>query len=40
MATIEATAVEPAFCGLFPHPPIIVPEVGRDRLADCVFEIR
>ena len=28
-------AVEPAFCGLLPHPPIIVPEVGRDRLEAC-----
>ncbi len=26
---------EPPFCGLLPHPPIIVPEVGRDRLEDC-----
>ena len=25
----------PAFCGLLPHPPIIVPEVGRERLEDC-----
>ncbi len=28
-------ADEPVFCGLLPHPPIIVPEVGRERLADC-----
>ncbi len=28
-------ALEPAFCGLLPHPPIIVPDVGKDRLADC-----
>ncbi len=27
--------VHPAFCGLLPHPPIIVPEVGRERLDDC-----
>jgi len=26
---------KPTFCGLLPHPPIIVPEVGRDRLEDC-----
>ncbi|MCP3958083.1 MAG: hypothetical protein GY719_09540 [bacterium] len=24
-----------AFCGLLPHPPIIVPEVGRERLEEC-----
>ena len=29
------TPVDPAFCGLLPHPPIIVPEVGRGRLDDC-----
>lgn len=29
------TPLEPSFCGLFPHPPIVVPDVGRDRLADC-----
>lgn len=29
------TAVQTAFCGLLPHPPIIVPEVGRERLDDC-----
>lgn len=29
------TAAQPAFCGLLPHPPIIVPEVGRERLEDC-----
>lgn len=23
------------FAGLHPHPPIVVPEVGRDRLAEC-----
>ena len=27
--------IEPAFCGLLPHPPIIVPEVGRERLEEC-----
>ena len=27
--------VHPAFCGLLPHPPIIVPEVGGERLDDC-----
>ncbi len=26
---------EPVFSGLMPHPPIIVPEVGRERLAAC-----
>lgn len=25
----------PALCGLMPHPPIVVPAVGRDRLEDC-----
>ncbi len=30
------TTVQPAFCGLLPHPPIIVPEVGRGRLDDCM----
>lgn len=25
----------PAFSGLLPHPPIVVPEVGRAQLADC-----
>ncbi len=29
------TAVQPAFCGLLPHPPIVVPEVGRERLDGC-----
>ena len=29
------TVVRPAFCGLLPHPPIVVPEVGRERLDDC-----
>lgn len=29
------TTVRPAYCGLLPHPPIVVPEVGRERLADC-----
>ena len=29
------TKVEPAFCGLLPHPPIIVPDVGGERLDDC-----
>lgn len=29
------TTIAPAFCGLLPHPPIIVPEVGRDRLDEC-----
>ncbi len=28
------TTIQPAFCGLLPHPPIIVPEVGRERLDD------
>jgi len=35
MATPEATVLEPAFCGLFPHPPIVVPDVGRERHDDC-----
>ena len=30
------TSVHPAFCGLLPHPPIIVPDVGRERLKDCL----
>ena len=25
----------PTFCGLFPHPPIVVPAVGRERHAEC-----
>ncbi len=29
------SALIPAFSGLLPHPPIIVPEVGRTRLAQC-----
>lgn len=29
------TAFEPTFCGLMPHPPIIVPSVGGDRHAEC-----
>ncbi len=29
------TMLDPAFCGLLPHPPIIVPDVGRERLDDC-----
>ena len=33
--TATAAALEPAFCGLFPHPPILVPDVGGDRIADC-----
>lgn len=28
-----------AFCGLLPHPPIIVPEVGRGRLGDCMSTV-
>ena len=31
----DMTRLEPAFCGLLPHPPIVVPEVGGDRLAEC-----
>ena len=27
--------LQPAFCGLLPHPPIILPEVGRERLDGC-----
>ncbi len=34
-APATAAALEPAFCGLFPHPPIVVPDVGGDRIADC-----
>ena len=30
------TSTQPAFCGLLPHPPIIVPDVGRERLGDCM----
>ncbi len=33
------TSVHPAFCGLLPHPPIIVPEVGRGRLDDCMSTV-
>ncbi len=33
------TSVHPAFCGLLPHPPIIVPEVGRGRLGDCMSTV-
>ncbi len=33
------TPVQPAFCGLLPHPPIIVPEVGRGRLGDCMSTV-
>lgn len=29
------TAIRPAFCGLLPHPPVIVPAVGGRRLDDC-----
>ncbi len=29
------TTIRPAFCGLLPHPPIIVPAVGGDRLDEC-----
>ncbi len=35
MAMNEAAVLEPAFCGLFPHPPIVVPDVGRERHDDC-----
>ncbi|MBI4881048.1 MAG: AmmeMemoRadiSam system protein A [Planctomycetes bacterium] len=28
-------ALNPAFAGLLPHPPIVVPEVGQARLAEC-----
>lgn len=30
------SSLHPAFCGLLPHPPIIVPEVGRERLDGCM----
>ncbi len=33
------TTIYPAFCGLLPHPPIIVPEVGRARLDDCMSTV-
>ncbi len=33
------TIVLPAFCGLLPHPPIIVPDVGRGRLDDCMSTV-
>ncbi len=33
------TTIHPAFCGLLPHPPIIVPEVGRGRLDDCMSTV-
>ena len=33
------TPVQPALCGLLPHPPIIVPDVGRERLVDCMSTV-
>ncbi len=33
------TTVHPAFCGLLPHPPIVVPEVGRERLDGCMSTV-
>ncbi|MEE8523460.1 MAG: class III extradiol dioxygenase subunit B-like domain-containing protein [Thermoanaerobaculia bacterium] len=35
MTATESNVLEPAFCGLFPHPPIVVPEVGRERHGEC-----
>ncbi len=31
--------VQPAFCGLLPHPPIVVPDVGRERLEGCMSTV-
>lgn len=33
--TGSVTTFHPAFCGLFPHPPIVVPAVGRERVEEC-----
>ncbi len=33
------TTAHPAFCGLLPHPPIVVPEVGRGRLEGCMSTV-
>jgi aromatic ring-opening dioxygenase LigB subunit len=35
MTVTKTNVLEPAFCGLFPHPPIVVPDVGRERHDDC-----
>jgi len=32
--------LQPAFSGLLPHPPIVVPAVGRERCAECASTIR
>jgi len=32
--------LQPAFSGLLPHPPIVVPAVGRERCTECASTIR
>ncbi len=32
--------LEPVFCGLLPHPPIVVPEVGGERTGECIQTTR